>query len=83
MIDVTAIDWASIPAGPFPMGTDPARDFPPDEDETPRRIARVESFRIGRVPVTGDDGVPVTYVSRADAEAFCAANGVRLPATGP
>ena len=79
MIDVTAIDWTSIPAGPFPMGTDPARDFPPDEEETPRRIARVESFRLGRVPVTGDDGVPVTYVSRADAEAFCAANGVRLP----
>ena len=31
------------------------------------------------MPVTGDDGVPLTYVSRADAEAFCAANGVRLP----
>ncbi len=73
------IDWASIPAGPFPMGIDPARAYPPDEDETPRRIATVAAFRIGRVPVTADDGVPVTYVSRADAEAFCAANGVRLP----
>ena len=31
------------------------------------------------MPVTGDDGVRVTYVSRAEAEAFCAANGVRLP----
>ena len=31
------------------------------------------------MPVTGDDGVPLTYVSRAEAEAFCAANGVRLP----
>ena len=31
------------------------------------------------MPVTGDDGVPLTYVSRADAEAFCAENGVRLP----
>ncbi len=26
-----------------------------------------------------DDGMPLTYVSRADAEEFCAANGVRLP----
>ncbi len=31
------------------------------------------------MPVTGDDGVPLTYVSRAEAEAFCAENGVRLP----
>ena len=32
------------------------------------------------MPVTGDDGVlPLTYVSRHDAQAFCAANGVRLP----
>ena len=68
-----------IPAGPFPMGIDPAVAYPPDEDETPRRVVRVEGFRIGRTPVTGDDGVPLTYVSRADAEAFCAANGVRLP----
>ena len=73
------IDWVPIPAGPFPMGTDPAADYPPDANETPRRVVRVESFRIGRTPVTGDDGVPLTYVSRADAEAFCAANGVRLP----
>ncbi len=61
------------------MGIDPARAYPADYDETPRRVVRVESFRIGRTPVTGDDGVPLTYVSRYDAEAFCAANGVRLP----
>jgi formylglycine-generating enzyme required for sulfatase activity len=53
--------------------------YPPDEDETPRRTIRVEGFRIARLPVTGDDGVPVTYVSRDEAQAFCAANGVRLP----
>lgn len=73
------IDWVAIPAGPFPMGEDPARLFPPDEDETPRRVVSVEGFRISRTPVTGDDGVPLTYVSRADAEAFCAEHGVRLP----
>ena len=39
----------------------------------------MEAFRIGRLPVTGDDGVPLTYVSRDDAQAFCAEHGVRLP----
>jgi len=73
------IDWVSIPAGPFPMGIDAAHAYPPDEDETPRRVVRVEGFRISRTPVAGDDGVPLTYVSRADAEAFCAEHGVRLP----
>lgn len=73
------IDWVAIPAAPFPMGDDPARLYPPDEDEMPRRVVAVEGFRIGRTPVTGEDGVPVTYVSRVDAEAFCAEHGVRLP----
>jgi formylglycine-generating enzyme required for sulfatase activity len=73
------IDWVPIPAGAFPIGIDPAGAYPPDEDETPRRLVSVEGFRIGRTPVTGDDGVPLTYVSRHEAEAFCAANGVRLP----
>jgi formylglycine-generating enzyme required for sulfatase activity len=73
------IDWVSIPSGRFPMGIDPAVANPPDEDETPRRIVAVESFRIGRTPVTDEEGVPLTYVSRDDAEAFCAENGVRLP----
>jgi formylglycine-generating enzyme required for sulfatase activity len=68
-----------IPAGPFAMGIDPAAAYPPDEDETPRRVVPVEGFRIGRTPVTGDDGVPLTYVSRQEAEVFCAENGVRLP----
>jgi formylglycine-generating enzyme required for sulfatase activity len=61
------------------MGIDPAAAYPPDEDESPRRVVSVESFRIGRTPVTDDDGLPLTYVSRAEAEAFCAENGVRLP----
>jgi formylglycine-generating enzyme required for sulfatase activity len=76
---VSELDFVAVPGGPFPMGVDPARTYPPDADETPRRIVRVEGFRIARLPVTDDDGVPLTYVSRHDAEAFCAANGVRLP----
>ena len=73
------IDWVPIPAGPFAMGDDPARLYPPDEDETPRRVVAVEAFRIGRVPVTGEGDQPLTYVSRHDAEAFCNEAGVRLP----
>jgi formylglycine-generating enzyme required for sulfatase activity len=70
------IEWVSIPAGPFPMGAD---DFPPDEDETPQRVVAVDAFRIARVPVTGDDERPLTYVSRHEAQAFCDGEGVRLP----
>ena len=67
------------------MGRDAADAFPPDDDERPRRVVTLDAFRISRVPVTnrrfhgeGDDR-PVTYVSRAEAEAFCAREGVRLP----
>jgi formylglycine-generating enzyme required for sulfatase activity len=73
------IEWVAIPAGPFPMGIDPAREFPPEEDETPQHLVRVEGFRIARTPVTDDDGIPLTYLSRDEAQAFCTKNGVRLP----
>ncbi len=76
---MSALEFVAVPGGPFAMGLDPAQMYPPDEDETPRRTVRVEGFRIARLPVTGADGVPVTYISRDEAEAFCAANGVRLP----
>jgi formylglycine-generating enzyme required for sulfatase activity len=79
------IDWVTVPAGLFRMGREPHDAFPPDDDERPRRVVRLGTFRISRVPVTnaqfhgeGDDR-PVTYVSRAEAEAFCARAGVRLP----
>jgi formylglycine-generating enzyme required for sulfatase activity len=79
------IDWVEIPGGPCALGTDPADAFPPDDDETPRRVVSVSAFRIGRTAVTnaqfhgsGDDR-PVTYVSRAEADAFCARVGGRLP----
>ena len=76
---MSELEFVGVPAGPFPIGIDPARVYPPEADETPRRVVRVEGFRIARLPVTGDDGVPLTYLSHAEAEAFCAANGVRLP----
>jgi formylglycine-generating enzyme required for sulfatase activity len=67
------------------MGSDPAAAYPPDADETPRRLVGVDAFRIGRVPVTNaqyhgaGDERPVTYVSRDEAQAFCDRAGVRLP----
>jgi formylglycine-generating enzyme required for sulfatase activity len=70
------IDWVPIPAGPFAMGSD---DFPPDENETPQHMEAVDAFLVARVPVTGDDDRPLTYVSRHEAQAFCEKQGVRLP----
>ena len=78
------------------MGSDPAAAYPPDADETPRRVVRLEPFRLARTPVTveqyasfaaatgraapgGEPRQPVTYVSHADALAFCAWAGARLP----
>jgi formylglycine-generating enzyme required for sulfatase activity len=79
------IDWCEVPPGPFRMGRDAADAYPPHADERPRRLVALGAFRISRVPVTsrlfhgrGDDR-PVTYVSRAEAEAFCGRAGVRLP----
>ncbi len=73
------VRFAAVPGGAFAFGVDPARLYPPEPDEGPRRTVRLEAFRISRLPVTDGDGVPLTYVSRADAEAWCAARGVRLP----
>jgi formylglycine-generating enzyme required for sulfatase activity len=76
---VSELDFVSVPAGPFAFGDDPAALYPPDEDETPRRVVHVDAFRLSRLPVCDDAGVPLTYVSRHDAEELCAENGVRLP----
>ena len=46
------LDWCTVPGGPFTMGSDPARAYPPDDDETPRRVVRVAPFHLARIPVT-------------------------------
>ncbi len=72
------------------MGSDPAAAYPPDVDETPRQVVRLDPFRLARTPVTvaqyrrfapaeGDDDAPVTYVSLDDALAFSAWVAARLP----
>lgn len=45
-------DWVTIPAGPFWMGSDPARDKEAEDDEKPQHLVEVAEFRIARVPVT-------------------------------
>ena len=44
--------WCGIPAGPFPMGSDPAAAYPPERDEAPRHTVSLEPFRLARTPVT-------------------------------
>ena len=46
------LQWREIPAGPFSMGSDIAAAYPPDEDESPRRLVSLEPFRLARTPVT-------------------------------
>ncbi len=69
MIDV---EWRTIPAGPFRMGSDPWRAYPPAADETPRHVVDVAPFRIGRIPVTN-----------GQYEAFVHATGHRAPSSWP
>ena len=49
---MTEIEWCRVSAGPFRMGSDPARAYPPGADEGPRHVVLVAPFRIGRSPVT-------------------------------
>ena len=46
------IAWCRVPAGPFTMGSDVHAAYPPDHDETPRRVIRAASFRLSRTVVT-------------------------------
>jgi formylglycine-generating enzyme required for sulfatase activity len=46
------IEWRTVPGGPFRMGSDASAAFPPDHDETPRRLVSLAPFRIARTPVT-------------------------------
>ncbi len=44
--------WIRIPAGPFHMGSDPAGDAVPHENESPRHRVYVEAFQLARTPIT-------------------------------
>ena len=69
------IEWCAGAGGAVPRwGATPHDAFPPDEDETPRRVVALDAFRLSRMPVTeaqyrrfhGDGRRrPVTYVDRA------------------
>ena len=54
------------------MGSDPAAAYPPEADETPRRVVRLEPFRLARTPVTVEQ-----YAS------FAAATGRAAPGGEP
>lgn len=45
-------EWATIPAGEYVIGSDPAVDFEAFQDEFPQHQLRVESFKISRTQVT-------------------------------
>jgi len=48
-------EWREIPAGDFTMGSDPALEYAPDPDESPRQSVPCAAFRIGRTPVTNTE----------------------------
>jgi len=80
-----------VPAGDFLMGSDSPESEP---DERPLRRVFVPAFYIDRYEVTnaafkrfrpehtfppGEDDLPVTHVTHAEAEAYCRWIGKRLP----
>ncbi len=46
------VDWVTIPAGPFVMGSRPDHDPDAEDDETPQRTLAVDAYDIARTPVT-------------------------------
>ena len=47
-----AIDWVTIPAGEFLMGSDKAKDSDAYDDELPQHRVYLPEYRISRTPVT-------------------------------
>jgi toxoflavin biosynthesis protein ToxD len=70
-IEIILPPLCSVPAGPFTMGSDKARDSQASDDETPQYMIEVGAFQIGKYPITV-------------AEYACAvrAKGVREPPPG-
>ena len=60
--------WITIPAGPFQMGSDPAGDVVPYENETPQHRVYVDAFQLAR-----------THVTNAQYAAFVSASGHARP----
>jgi len=46
------ITWCGVPAGPFLMGSDKAKDSQAYDDELPQHEVNLEGYRIGKYPVT-------------------------------
>jgi len=46
------IAWCEVPAGPFLMGSDKAKDSQAYDDELPQHEVNLEGYRIGKCPVT-------------------------------
>jgi formylglycine-generating enzyme required for sulfatase activity len=61
--------WIQIPAGSFRMGSDPAGDAVPYDNESPRHQVHVNAFQLAR-----------THVTNAQYTRFVDATGHRLPA---
>jgi formylglycine-generating enzyme required for sulfatase activity len=64
-------NWITIPAGPFRMGSDPAGDVVPYENETPQHRVHVDAFQLAR-----------THVTNAQYAAFVSASGHAMPGHG-
>ncbi len=71
-MSVDLLEWATVPGGPFTMGSDPARAHPPDDDEAPRHTLTLDGFRITRTPVTN-----------AQYAVFASATGAPTPSHRP
>jgi iron(II)-dependent oxidoreductase len=65
-----------VPGGVFLMGS---KSPEAGRDEGPVHVVQVASFCLDRTELAGDDGLPVTPLTFAEAQDACAARGARLP----
>jgi formylglycine-generating enzyme required for sulfatase activity len=52
VVDVDAIEFVTVPAGVFPMGSDPSLDADAAPEEMPPHVATTRSYAISRLPIT-------------------------------
>ena len=65
-----------VPGGVFLMGSNSPES---GRDEGPVHVVQVASFCLDRTELAGDDGLPITPLTFAEARDACAARGARLP----